>query len=322
MHKKATLPCFYGIWRIGMKKSRILNWLFAVIPVVGFCLIASNTGYSRDDWRYRFFFNGQDFNDAVQFNNFFVEIWQSLINHWEMWNGRAVAHFFVQGMMQLPHELVALVYTTVFSVLVILLQKIAINRVTLNSFLLVAVLIMLFWPAFGDSFLWISGVGNYALMIVLELSFVLVGMKFINSNHLVWSIVLLLLAPVIGNTSEIGGPAAFVFLTVYAVINKIVRMKMIQVIVADFLGIVGFLVIYFSPGTAVRKEKGDGELLVNLLPNLPKTVEIPQQQHLQGGQLLLSWGKWVVENSWPLWLGVIVCLFVDQTENDWIVISR
>lgn len=293
-----------------MKKSGVLKWFFAIIPVLGFYLIANNTWYSRDDWRYRFFFNGQDFNREVPFDNFFLEIWQSLINHWHLWNGRAVAHFFVQGMMQLPYWAVTMIFTFVFTLVALIILKVSDSRVTPMSFLLITVAMLLAWPEFGDSFLWVSGVGNYSLMIVFELLSILLGTKFIQSRKLIWGMGLLVIAPIVGNTSEIGGPAAFAFLTIYLLLSKTGWATKLIIFGSDFLGFLGFAVIYLSPGATLRKENGDLDLLVRLLPNLPKTIEVPQQYHIQGGQLILSWVKWIIENSWPVWTIIILAVAI------------
>lgn len=291
--------------------------ILAGLPFVGFLLISLNSWYMGDDWRYHFYFNGQDYNDAVPFKNFFTEIWSSLYNHWELWNGRVVAHFFVQGMMQLPHWMVAILMTAIFTGVVIMVNLLSNDGLSTKKLLFTSAVLFLYWPLFRSSFLWVSGVGNYSLVILCQMLYLFFGMKWVESQNWKMFTMLLVIAPFMGNFSEIAGPVTMIMLTTYAIIVKRTATVAVKVLLLDLAGIAGFMIMYLSPGTHLRSKIGDGAQLVNLVPGIPEgnTVQSVASQPMSV-ELLTSWIRWTVSYSLPLVVMIamiVVAMFVQKT---------
>lgn len=270
------------------------------LSILGFLLIAPLAflnSFTSDDYRYHFFYNGFLPSHWHKMDHFFFEIVPSLINHWEMWNGRVFAHFFVQLLMQFPHSVSGFFISVIWVTLVWLVIFLAKVKVTLGNFLVAFSVLFIALPMMGQTVFWVSGFSNYLLMTVFQLAFLASWLKSSKNWHYV---LLLFLAPFVGNSEENGGPTIFLIITIITLFSNKTVKDVIKVIGLDLMGIVGFSMSVFSPGSRHRAAQGISEIL--------------SSQHLY------AWFQWVKNNTFVVLLliallGLAHVIFVSRAKT-------
>lgn len=240
-----------------VKRTRIYALISWAILFLAMVLLGSKTTYQSDDYSYHFFYTARDGYDAVPFNNFFLEVVPSMVNHWYTCNGRFFAHTIVQLIMQGPHFLFVVLNAFVFVVMVALVLKLAQAPMKAGTILLTGAMAFLLMPIFGQTALWVSGSINYMWMGVVQLIFILLFIKWaklseLEKGHGLFAI-LLMMAIFVGNSQMHGGPVVFMDVSFW-VLRKWRRNRLIvlKTLLLDGLGIVGFALNYFAVGSSQR----------------------------------------------------------------------
>lgn len=278
-----------------MRKIRTRNLLLGlIISLITVLPIQLMTGYVSDDYRYRFFYGGEDFENARLFNNFILEISQSMINHWQMVNGRLFAHSIVQLLMQFDRNVFVFLNVIMFALLWICILKFAKVEYTLKNVVAIIALLLVTLPQMGQTVFWLSGSVNYLWMTVFQLAFMIFAVKYFtqeeNCQHRWQFASLLMLALLVGNSNESGGAAVLIALTVWVAFKGKSVSNWIRMALLDVFGVIGFLVSLSSPGSRQRNETGGIFEAVNL-------------RHI------LTWGNWGVHQFGVLSV-LIICLVV------------
>lgn len=183
------------------------------------------------------------------------------VNDYFHWNGR----FWGQSIMRLLQIgnpiLISVLNTIVFTIMLLLIFKIAVRRITVfnaNKFILGAALVFVAVPVFGQVCLWRAGAGNYLWPTTVMLLF---SYLYINGhlckNKLLAGIGLLLfwiLGFIAGGGSENASGGMILVLTLLSVISLVKSKKRISWIklVALMCAVCGYLVLLLSPGSRQR----------------------------------------------------------------------
>lgn len=140
-----------------------------------------------DDYLYKY-----QFVNGIADTNYPIEnlsdIFRSQLEHYKVFNGRVVVHFFVQlftGILGKPFF--NIINTLVLFLFVYLLVKVTMINITLFRFVLVNLFLLLLMPPFSECFLWMSGSINYLwvgctiflyLYILLRLQYKKLSLKY------------------------------------------------------------------------------------------------------------------------------------------------
>lgn len=183
------------------------------------------------------------------------------VNDYFHWNGR----FWGQSIMRLLQIgnpiLISVLNTAVFTVMLLLIFRIAVRRLTffnVNKFILGAALVFVAVPVFGQVCLWRAGAGNYLWPTTIMLLF---SYLYINGhlckNKLVAGIELLffwILSFIAGGGSENASGGMILVLVLLSVINLVKSKKRISWtrLVALMCAACGYVVLLLSPGSRQR----------------------------------------------------------------------
>lgn len=154
----------------GARRERLFAWALLALAVLAFFSLNLLTRVMRDDYSYSFNFATKERVAS------FGDIFQSLAVHYRKVNGRLVVHFFAHLFLWLGKGAFAVLNTLGFSVLTVLICCHA--RGTFRPFDPYAALaaflgLWVLTPAFGESFLWVTGAANYLYGMLLILLFLL-----------------------------------------------------------------------------------------------------------------------------------------------------
>lgn len=224
------------------------------------------THYVSDDYAYRFVYKSPRPTDSLEKINGFRSIIKSQISHYNIWNGRFVAHSIVQFFMQY-NKIIFNIFNSIAFLSLGLIIYFIVNtakhvRHNIKMFLLIFLSLWLFIPEFGKSVLWLSGSGNYLWMAIIYSLFLLFNLQSFQTNFftIITSIILGFLS---GATNENSGPATTLII-VLLIIWKYIEFKSFDI--WRLLGVissgVGFIIMMNSPGS---KERGAIDLSFNLL---------------------------------------------------------
>ncbi|WP_125713255.1 DUF3329 domain-containing protein [Companilactobacillus kedongensis] len=234
---------------------------------------------TADDYTYHFFYDGPSVTPHTRAFHSLFDIFASQYNHYFMWNGRILAHSFVQIMMQFPKWVFDIVNTFVFLGLVILIKQItqSLIKKSLPIFLefLVVIALWFFLPLPGTTIYWISGAGNYLWMSIFYLSFLLFGLKNLEKKSSIWMILgAMILGFLAGTSSENSGPSVVIMLVLFGIYYlrdfKKIRVWHILGIIASMAG---SLLIILSPASQGRGDKNSIILLLVKFLDILKLIK-------------------------------------------------
>ncbi len=155
----------------GMSKGeRIFAWALIACAVLAFFSLNLLTPVQKDDWSYTFNFLTKEPIGS------FRDIGESLRIHYQKVNGRLPVHFLAHLFLWMGKGAFNAVNTLAFALLVTLVYYHAFG--TLRPFRPYAWLaaflgLWLLTPAFGESFLWVTGAANYLYGMLLILLFLI-----------------------------------------------------------------------------------------------------------------------------------------------------
>lgn len=221
-------------------------------------LLNWKTLYVADDYVYRFVYQSPS-PTAIPHQQR-ISTWLipfSMWNHYQLWNGRFVAHSIVQYFMQfnskIPFDICS---SLIYVLLLLLMNKLAVKLSDKkhNAFILPLIFgfTWFYIPYFGQSVLWLSGSGNYLWMSIIYLGFIIYNLKnrAVNVTNILGAIVLGFLA---GASNENSGPAAVLIVLLFMVKRLIQEHKisLVSTISVIFSGL-GFITMMMSPGSQSR----------------------------------------------------------------------
>lgn len=241
-------------------------FILLVLIAVQIYVLNSETALCRDDYSYSYTF-------AVKENKFritnFREVIESQINHYKVMNGRAVTHTIAQTFLIFEKSVFNIFNTAAFVLLLYLISFHASPKKHGTSPLMLLAAFLCLWfftPAFGDSYLWLTGACNYLWGILIILVFMLpltLAFEGVHSPELTTMIVLapiyFVFAVVAGFTNE-NTSAALLVMSVLFIIAITVKYRRFPIwAVLGFIGnICGFLLMILAPGQSARLDANGG----------------------------------------------------------------
>ena len=250
-------------------KRDLMKCFYIIIPVfIGILIYNFYTPMYADDYSYVYSFANR--GDKI---NGISEIFPSMYAHYFLMNGRLVLHFIAQFLLMLGDNVANLINSVAFVALGLLayfhVYK-SFKNVKILPLLFVYFSLFMFTPAFGQSYLWITGASNYLYGPLLFLIYLIPFRLYVDDKSrrnifkvILSSFVMLVMGAIVGNTNENTAVAA-VFITFVYIVYRFIKYKGTHMwAVFALIGTIvsaGFNL--FSPGTQNRL--GDNKL--NFLP--------------------------------------------------------
>ncbi|WP_270344386.1 DUF6056 family protein [Lactococcus petauri] len=247
-------------------KENLLVILMMVFVFVLNFVLNQLTHYTSDDYAYRYIFESHLPSANPEKIDGIFSIIKSQILHYQLWNGRFVAHSIVQFFMQYNKVIFNLFNSLIFILLgyiiYFIIKKVSNINNKVETFFFIFTLLWLFTPEFGKSVLWLSGAGNYLWTSIIYSSFLLFNLKTQKSNLFTCTIAIFL-GFISGATNENSGPA-ITLVIILLIIWKYLSSKSLDVwrIVGVFSSFVGYIIMISSPGS---QKRGHQEIDFNLL---------------------------------------------------------
>lgn len=253
--------------RLDSHNSKVhIACVIAVTFLIGvlFYILNFYTPLYADDYSYSFAVDtGERITSASQ-------ILGSQIAHYFGTNGRAITHSLAQLFLLLGDSLFNVLNTFFFVALIYLLYFhgcATFKRLSLFKLSLIAILLFLCCPQFGQSFLWITGAANYMygiFIVLLALVPYRIQSKVSEFKVSVWvevviSFVLFLLGIIAGWTNENTAVAMIAVMIGYIVLFRVKSIKIRAWNISECLGaVLGCVLMLTAPGNANRLESAGG----------------------------------------------------------------
>lgn len=257
-------------------RKRIHVGIVFVISFIAVFILNQLTYFTSDDYTYHFIYKGHMPTPDIEKIDGFKSIIESQINHYNLWNGRYLAHSIVQFFLQYDKIIFNLFNTLAFLLLAILIffivnSVVKVKRTTL-LFTQIILLLWLFIPSFGQTVLWVSGSGNYLWSSLFYTGFLLFCIKNFNDSFIVIlsSIVIGFLA---GVTNENSGPATILMVLLIFVLNLFINKKFkAYQIIGAISSVIGFVSMMSSAGSLKRgKIDLTADIILNNLNDIFKS---------------------------------------------------
>ena len=240
--------------------ERLFLYLLIVLSMIAFFVLNWLTPLQCDDWSYTFNFV------TKQRIASFSDIFQSLGLHYTRVNGRLPVHFLAHLFLWLGKDMFNFVNTIAFASLISLIYFHAFG--TLHNFrpliwLAIFTGLYLLTPAFGGSFIWVTGASNYLYGMLLILLFLIPYRRSLDRDHLpnkLWYTPIALLGGVLaGWTNENTGGALAVMLICLLIWRLIVKKNIPLWWWAGLLGVsIGVALMVLAPGELYRLRGAGG----------------------------------------------------------------
>lgn len=246
-------------------KSKLIGNI-SVMAVFGLIMYWLNhwVGYLADDYAYHFFYQSPMPHEYTRTFTSFFDIIPSMVNHWQIWNGRIVAHTMVQWFMQgskLWFNILNSGAMVLLGLLVALLAYKHWRHITPVKLIWIYGLLFLFLPQFGLTVLWVSGAGNYLWTSLIYLAFLVpfrLNWRTKTTLQMIFATLgMLLLGFVAGDTNENSGPATMliaILLVVYQWWRQEQKPQIWQ-ITGVIAGFAGSAFMIFAPGSQLRNSE-------------------------------------------------------------------
>lgn len=246
------------------------------------------TLFTSDDYTYHFVYQGYLPTAHPKRINGLFSIVKSQINHWQLWNGRFVAHSIVQFFLQFKKVYFDVFNTLAYLTLMFLLLSISkvkeVVKITPVSYLLLFIFLWFYLPEIGKSVLWVSGSGNYLWTSVIYLTYFKCIISIANreiSN--LKGIGIMILGFLAGACNENSSPALLLMAFLYLIIHYPYKSK------GTIFGL-GFLLMIKSPGS---QKRGGMALNFDVLKN--------------NFRLILDS---LIQNYWLIYILIIILLII------------
>lgn len=237
-----------------LNHSRRLFWVLNGLLFVLLWLCNTLTLICVDDFNYHF-----SYKTWTLLKNVF-EILPSMAAHYQMTNGRVVAHAFVQLFEFLPKPIFNVVNSLVFLVQLHLIYRIALGKNENNNLLFLGIFsaVWVFSPGFGEANLWLDGACNYLWSILVCLLFIMPFLRwylsgaFLSGGKYVCFLVFSLFA---GAYSENASSAALFMAVCFLLAGRFLEHNKIpfRAWFPIAAAVVGYLFMALAPGERANK---------------------------------------------------------------------
>ena len=242
------------------------RWFLLALFCAAALMLALNwfTPLLADDYHYAFRFDADTRVTSV------ADIFPSLAAHARNMNGRLSPHFFVQLFTLLPRRVFAVVNTAVYLLFLLgayTLVKPVGARWNWKLLLIVQGALFLLTPAFGQSYLWLSGSDNYlwcdTLMLWLLVPFAGILWKGQRSPTVPVQLLMALGALVLGNMSENVSACAALLMGLCVLWQWCTRRKApAWMLVTTAMTVLGWLLLMLAPANRESVARASGGLNV------------------------------------------------------------
>lgn len=240
-----------------------------------------------DDYSYSFsFLTGERMEG-------FRNIIPSQIAHYKSMNGRFIVHCLAQFFLLLGKNNFNIINTGAFLLLGILICYHGVGKVTATEIpilLLIYCGLFLATPAFGQSYLWITGASNYLYSILIILIYLIPfrailsceDKKLLNVNHIRKLIVpMFILSIIAGETNENNSVALTVIVILYGICYKLRNIKT-RFWILGLGNMCGLLLLVIAPGE-ISRLKNTGQV-ISILGIIKQaifiTFDLAEKMHL------------------------------------------
>lgn len=213
-----------------LKVSSII--LSTILIFIFFYIFNLYTPLYADDYSYSVSFLTKERITCV------YDIFQSQITHYKTMNGRSITHFLAQLFLYIGKPTFNIINSFVFISLIYLIYFHSygtFKNFKISWFLLINFILWALTPAFGQSFLWVTGSSNYMYGIFIILIFLIPYRRTLNDNYinkenniivcLTKSIIYLLAGVISGWTNENTGVALIFIILLILINNKVSNKK-------------------------------------------------------------------------------------------------
>lgn len=242
------------MWLKSIKENRSCYFILLIVGIA-FLILNILTPEYLDDYLYKYtFINGiADRNHPIKT---LEDIYTSQLDHYFSFNGRVVIHSFVQLFSGiLGKGLFNFVNAVIFTSFIALSVKYTINRLNKPLILLTTLLVLLCFPAFNDTCLWMTGSIGYLWTGLFTIIFLYI-FKNLQKKEITSSSYLLVLGGIpLGWTHEGTAFPLALSLIVYCFYNRKQIIKSTAFPFA-FGFIMGSFLCTFSPATLGRASSG------------------------------------------------------------------
>lgn len=238
--------------------------LIVLLIGVLFYILNYYTPLFADDYSYSFSFSTGDRIESIS------QIIESQVAHYYSMNGRSITHTLAQAFLLAGDNAFNVINTVFYIILLFLIYFHAcgsFKNFSITKFSIGAMLLFLSCPAFGQSFLWITGAANYLYGIFIILCVLLPYRRMANSHtvthslffEVIAAITYFALGVIAGWTNENTSVAMIVIMIGYMVLFYIKSIRIrIWNVAGCAGGIVGCVLMLSSPGTASRLVRSGG----------------------------------------------------------------
>lgn len=242
------------------KFERIFVYALIILALIAFFILNWLTPIQYDDWSYSF-----NFATKTRISSF-RDIFQSLDINYRRVNGRLPVHFLAHLFLWIGKDAFNYINTIAFAGLNTLICFHAFGTFHgkhLYAWLAAFAGLWLLTPAFGESFLWVTGASNYLYGILMILLYLIPFRRSLDTEHpkdKAWYMLLAFVFGIIaGWTNENTGGALAAMLFCFSVWRLIQKKRVPRWWWTGFCGvIIGVLIMIFAPGEHSRLNGAGG----------------------------------------------------------------
>ena len=242
------------------RSERAFAYALLALSAVAFFSLNLLTPILRDDYSYAFNFLTKEPIGS------FGDIFESLAIHYEKVNGRLPVHFLAHLFLWMGKGAFNAINTAAFAGLTLLVYFHAYG--TLREFrpyscLAVFLGLWMLTPAFGESFLWVTGASNYLYGILLILLYLVPYRRLLDTERSVsrpWHVPLALLGGVLAGWTNENTAGALLLVLLCLLARRLAERKPVPPwFYAGLLGVAaGLCLMVFAPGELSRLDGAGG----------------------------------------------------------------
>ncbi len=254
-----------------INKVYLARGLVILIFFVAFYVLNTMTLLVADDYSYAYSFKTGERIESIK------DILLSQQAHYYSMNGRSVVHFLAQFFLLLGKPIFNVINTFAFMGLCLLICYLSfgsLKKIRFSWFVISYVGLWIMTPAYGDSYLWLTGAANYLYGILLA-SLYLIPFRKVSTNtsespkktnipkEILFSVLFLIAGVIAGWTNENIGPAVCGMVVLFLILYKFSHISWKPWMFTGLAGnIIGSLFMLLSPAQSKRAESlgGFGDL--------------------------------------------------------------
>ena len=249
-------------------KNKILIITTLLLIGVAFWVLNYLTPELNEDYQYKFICNPDALEvDVTTHVTSFYDVMVSQYNHYFNFNGRALVHILVQMFSGIWGKTLFNIINSIVFVFFIYVINLLYSKVRIPNLIFCCFIILLLYPVFNQTALWMTGSINYMWSSAFVCLFLWIieclNKKTLTNVHWLGSIPCF----IIGWTHEgIVFPLA-ISLFIYVLINrKTIHKRAIFPLIIGFL--IGALLCSLSPSTIGRASKNDGMSISGIIQKI------------------------------------------------------